>query len=76
MNIINLKKMWKSVIAKTHKTKPNKTNLLKREALLTLQTLLGQYELAMQQKNEGLVGLYANILEIYEKHGINGYIAL
>lgn len=74
MNTISLEKMWESVITKTHNIKPNKTNLFERETLLTMQVLLGQYELAKSESNEELKKFCADILATYEKHNINGHI--
>ena len=67
MNTINLEKMWESVIAETHKIKPNKNNLLEREKLFTFQILLGQYELAKYKKDTKFVKFYTDVLENYKK---------
>ncbi|OGG39665.1 hypothetical protein A2118_03195 [Candidatus Kaiserbacteria bacterium GWA2_50_9] len=74
MNDINLEKSWESIITKTHSAKPNRGNLPERETLLASQVLLGQYELARSEKNKELIKFYTDVLETYEKHGINGHI--
>ncbi|MFA5791984.1 MAG: hypothetical protein WC884_03015 [Candidatus Paceibacterota bacterium] len=61
MNTINLEKIWEAVITKTHKIKPNKVNLLKREILLVSQVSLGQYELAKSENNKELVKFCSDI---------------
>lgn len=45
MNTINLNQEWSFVTTETHKEKPNKANLLKRESLFALEILLGKIEL-------------------------------
>lgn len=74
MKTINLNKTWEHLAAAVHRTKPNRNNLLKREALFGLQILLSQYELAKNEKNSGMMEFYDEILKVYEKHNINGHI--
>jgi len=40
MPTINLNKEWDFIIAETHREKPRKTNVLKRESLFVLQILI------------------------------------
>lgn len=46
MNTINLDQEWDFIIAETHREKPSKTNLLRRELLFALQILLSKIERA------------------------------
>lgn len=71
MKIIDLSKTWSRVKAETHRVKPLRDNILKREALLGLQILLGQYELAKSEDNRKLLSFYADVLKTYERHNIN-----
>lgn len=44
MNIINFNQEWGFIITETHKEKPCKKNLVKREVLFNLQILLNKIE--------------------------------
>ena len=70
MKIINLNKTWDHVVTETHRVKPRRNNLLKREALFGLQILLSQYELAKSEKNKKLMRFYADVFETYGRHNI------
>ena len=74
MNTNTLNHLWNYIRDEIHKEKPNKTNLIEREMWFVLQILLSQYELAKSEKNKKLMKFYADVLETYEKHNINGHI--
>ena len=74
MKTINLDKTWGRLADEIHRTKPLRNNFVEREMLFGLQILLGQYELAKNEKNEKLMKFCADVLETYEKYDINGHI--
>ena len=74
MKTINLNKTWDRVVTEVHRIKPRHNNRIKREALFGLQILLSRYELAKNGKSGKLMKFCADVLEIYEKHDVNGHI--
>lgn len=75
MKTINLNKTWEHLAAAVHRTRPNRNNLLKREALFRLQILLSQFGLAGNEKNNGMMKFYIDVLRVYEKHNLVGKLS-
>lgn len=71
MKILNPNKTWANITDEIHRTKPHRDNLVEREALLGLQILLSQYELAKNEKNRKLIKFYSAIFKSYRKHSIS-----
>ncbi len=66
MNQFIINKEWDILIAETHKEKPNKNNLLKREILLILQTILTKISrLKEKRKVKFLKDIYSKTKEKY-----------
>lgn len=74
MKTVNLNKTWDCLTTAMHRIKPHHDNPIKRETLFALQILLSQYELAKNEKNDGMMKFYNDVLETYEKYDINGHI--
>jgi len=63
--MFNTNKEWSFIISQTHKEKPNKKNLLRRELLFILQCLLSK------SKNKFNIDLYKKAKNFYLKFNKN-----
>jgi len=63
--MFNTNKEWSFIISQTHKEKPNKKNLLRREFLFILQCLLSK------SKNKFNIDLYKKAKKFYLKFNKN-----